>query len=174
MHAIPWTNSSTIRGTSSTDMSGPSPIYGQINETGEMLMGQDGKQVRRESDKRISAPSGSRRKRLMHKLRCNGSKRYYLAWLCSLGFMISFGIRCNMSWVMLAMRQITNHTIQISVHAHQASRQSMVTVGHALNASHALRHSSLVKTASHYTNEPGLINVTQVGRHPNLRIPLKA
>uniref|UniRef100_A0A5K3FWW2 Synaptic vesicular amine transporter n=1 Tax=Mesocestoides corti TaxID=53468 RepID=A0A5K3FWW2_MESCO len=41
--------------------------------------------------------------RLMHILMCKCTKRYYMAWMCSLGFMITFGIRCNMSWVTLAM-----------------------------------------------------------------------
>ncbi len=43
--------------------------------------------------------------RLMHILMCRCTKRYYTAWMCSLGFMITFGIRCNMSWVTLAMEK---------------------------------------------------------------------
>eukprot|EP00108_Taenia_solium_P011876 TsM_000336500 transcript=TsM_000336500 gene=TsM_000336500 len=41
--------------------------------------------------------------RLVHILMCRCTKRYYTAWMCSLGFLITFGIRCNMSWVTLAM-----------------------------------------------------------------------
>ncbi|CAH8473098.1 unnamed protein product [Schistosoma bovis] len=40
----------------------------------------------------------------MYFLCCHCSKRYYTAWLSSLGFMITFGIRCNMSWAMLTMQ----------------------------------------------------------------------
>ncbi|KAH8854129.1 Vesicular glutamate transporter 1 [Schistosoma japonicum] len=40
----------------------------------------------------------------MYYLCCHCSKRYYTAWLSSLGFMITFGIRCNMSWAMLTMQ----------------------------------------------------------------------
>ena len=47
--------------------------------------------------------------RLMHILMCRCTKRYYTAWMCSLGFMITFGIRCNMSWVTLAMEHHTSH-----------------------------------------------------------------
>ena len=47
--------------------------------------------------------------RLMHILMCRCTKRYYTAWMCSLGFMITFGIRCNMSWVTLAMGHHVSH-----------------------------------------------------------------
>lgn len=43
--------------------------------------------------------------RIVHILMCRCTKRYYTAWMCSLGFMITFGIRCNMSYVTLEMEQ---------------------------------------------------------------------
>ncbi|VUZ38976.1 unnamed protein product, partial [Hymenolepis diminuta] len=48
--------------------------------------------------------------RIVHILMCRCTKRYYTAWMCSLGFMITFGIRCNMSWVTLAMEQHHPHS----------------------------------------------------------------
>ncbi|KAH9284135.1 Vesicular glutamate transporter 2.1 [Echinococcus granulosus] len=46
--------------------------------------------------------------RIVHILMCRCTKRYYTAWMCSLGFLITFGIRCNMSWVTLAMEHHTH------------------------------------------------------------------
>ncbi|CAH8479660.1 unnamed protein product [Heterobilharzia americana] len=56
----------------------------------------------------------------LHYLCCHCSKRYYIAWLSSLGFMITFGIRCNMSWAMLTMqaRHIAANLSHLPLHKH--------------------------------------------------------
>ncbi|VDK34838.1 unnamed protein product [Dibothriocephalus latus] len=41
-------------------------------------------------------------------LLCRCSKRFYTAWMCCFGFMITFGIRCNIGWVTLQMRNNTH------------------------------------------------------------------
>ncbi|CAL8078463.1 unnamed protein product [Calicophoron daubneyi] len=47
----------------------------------------------------------------MYFLCCRCSKRYYTAWLSSLGFLITFGIRCNISWAMLSMQARHNASL---------------------------------------------------------------
>ncbi|KAM7535555.1 hypothetical protein Aperf_G00000096424 [Anoplocephala perfoliata] len=63
--------------------------------------------------------------RIVHILMCRCTKRYYTAWMCSLGFMITFGIRCNMSWVTLAMEHHQARSKEVALEANR----SISTVG---------------------------------------------
>nr|AHB51762.1 vesicular glutamate transporter [Schmidtea mediterranea]AKN21524.1 slc17a-1 [Schmidtea mediterranea] len=52
----------------------------------------------------------------------NMSKRYLLAWMSSFGFMVSFGIRCNISYAMVDMSNddnitFTNHSKPLIIHS---------------------------------------------------------
>lgn len=63
--------------------------------------------------------------RIVHILMCRCTKRYYTAWMCSLGFMITFGIRCNMSYVTLAMEHHHAHSKEAALELNS----SISTVG---------------------------------------------
>ncbi|GAA55230.1 MFS transporter ACS family solute carrier family 17 (sodium-dependent inorganic phosphate cotransporter) member 6/7/8 [Clonorchis sinensis] len=84
------------------------------------------------------------RGRCMYYACCRCSKRYYTACLSSLGFLITFGIRCNMSWAMLSMIARHNQTLheQAMNHAHH----------------HELRHGA--GGVDHVVDLVGIINVT--------------
>ncbi|CAH8569141.1 unnamed protein product [Dicrocoelium dendriticum] len=89
---------------------------------------------------------GTCRGRCMYYACCQCSKRYYIAWLSSFGFMITFGIRCNMSWAMLSM--IARHN--------QSMHSNVITHPQGLAAQ--LSHQPL--TAGHVVDLAGIINVT--------------
>ena len=88
-------------------------------------------------------PDESCQGKCMYYLCCRCSKRYYTAWLSSLGFMITFGIRCNMSWAMLTMQA-----------RHTAANMSHLPPEHT----HHTHHESL----DHSIGLVGLMNVTTV------------
>ncbi|KAF7258297.1 hypothetical protein EG68_04536 [Paragonimus skrjabini miyazakii] len=68
--------------------------------------------------------------RCLNYLCCRCSKRYYIAWLSSLGFMITFGIRCNMSWAMLSM--IGRHNESIHARNHHKTHE-LINKGHVVD-----------------------------------------
>ncbi|KAA3681929.1 MFS transporter, ACS family, solute carrier family 17, member 6/7/8 [Paragonimus westermani] len=68
--------------------------------------------------------------RCLNYLCCRCSKRYYIAWLSSFGFMITFGIRCNMSWAMLSM--IGRHNESMHAHNHHKTHE-LINKGHVVD-----------------------------------------
>lgn len=60
-----------------------------------------------EEEQEIKGPAKWRHK-CTNYLLCRCSKRFYTAWMCCFGFMITFGIRCNIGWVTLQMRNNTH------------------------------------------------------------------
>ncbi|KER29824.1 hypothetical protein T265_03619 [Opisthorchis viverrini] len=84
------------------------------------------------------------RGRCMYYACCRCSKRYYTACLSSLGFLITFGIRCNMSWAMLSMIARHNQTL----HEQAMSRAHHLQLRHGADG------------VDHVVDLVGIINVT--------------
>nr|QQY02504.1 vesicular glutamate transporter [Cryptocotyle lingua] len=119
------------------------PGYGQMpTEAPAAMYDADGQPVIKEQH---TYEDDTCRGRCMYYACCRCSKRYYIAWLSSLGFLITFGIRCNMSWAMLSMIARHNQTL----HA-QAMKRA--------HYEHLLHHST--NGVDHVVDLAGILNVT--------------
>lgn len=136
--------------------------YGQIRETDDLShKAADGEKPVKEQ-KTYTGDDNCRGK-CLHYCCCRCSKRYYTAWLCNFGFMITFGIRCNMTWAMLSMQDrhmALNATVHSPLHYpgihHHHHHHSM----HINGSTH--RHHFLYDDDDDTDNIASMMNLTAV------------
>ncbi|VDP67222.1 unnamed protein product [Echinostoma caproni] len=134
--------------------------YGQMGEAAEPMVNADGTPVMKEQK---TYQDDTCKGRCLYYACCRCSKRYYTAWLSSLGFMITFGIRCNMAWAMLSMQARHKNFTQ---HLH------MMGHGHHLtppNATHHVSHhlgNGVHSDPGHVVDLAGILNVTTGTSYP--------
>ncbi|THD26196.1 VGL2A [Fasciola hepatica] len=130
--------------------------YGQMGEAAEPMMNVDGTPIVKEQK---TYQDDTCKGRCLYYACCRCSKRYYTAWLSSLGFMITFGIRCNMAWAMLSMqsrhKNLTHHLHTSHGSHHLAPPNSTAhhfTPYHGENGIHS--------DPGHVVDLAGILNVT--------------
>ncbi|TPP57761.1 Vesicular glutamate transporter, partial [Fasciola gigantica] len=130
--------------------------YGQMDEAAEPMMNVDGTPIVKEQK---TYQDDTCKGRCLYYACCRCSKRYYTAWLSSLGFMITFGIRCNMAWAMLSMqsrhKNLTHHLHTGHGSHHLAPPNS---TAHHFTAYHS--ENGVHSDPGHVVDLAGILNVT--------------